>query len=267
VSSPGSGPRGGHHSDPDRSLEGADVAIDFKLPGPSLEQPGCWRSGRPLVWGPRGTTRAGVRTRAIGESDPGREAPNMSWGEPAVRLAELAARALGDDYDAEIVRRTTAQGDAPSGTALGLGEAVGAGVHGTAAGGGPRPPRRTGPRPRGAIGFAVCAVRHRLRPRLVFAGPASGWSSTRGAGPVGSRAGALAAARGWSAARPAFTPCRTVLAFSGSPIRVARVTALALNSLDLARCQRRSGVRTLIPAVRPRRETGPRDGRTAEWRR
>lgn len=164
-------------SDPDRSLEGADVAIDFTLPGPSLEHARrCLALGRPLVVGTTGHDEDGRAELArIAKTIPVVMAPNMSLGVNLLfRLAELAARALGDDYDAEIVEaHHRHKVDAPSGTALGLGEAVARGrgtalqrveVHGRHG--------ATGPRPRGAIGFAVLRGGDIVGDhRLVFAGP------------------------------------------------------------------------------------------------
>ena len=81
----------------------------------------------PLVIGTTGhdaTARAELREdRRV---DPVVLAPNMSLGVNLLfKLAELAARALGADYDAEIVEaHHRHKVDAPSGTALGLGRAV-----------------------------------------------------------------------------------------------------------------------------------------------
>jgi 4-hydroxy-tetrahydrodipicolinate reductase len=104
------------------------------------------------------------------------QAPNFSPGVTLVlALAEQLARALpAAEYDAEIVEMHHRQKvDAPSGTALGLGEAVarGRGValpavmesgrHG-----------HTGPRREGAIGFAALRGGQVVgEHRLIFAGP------------------------------------------------------------------------------------------------
>ena len=85
-------------------------------------------------------------------------APNMSVGvNVAMRLVELAARSLGPDYDVEVFEmHHRKKVDAPSGTALKLGEVAAAargaslgkdgvfGRHG-----------QTGERKAGAIGFSV----------------------------------------------------------------------------------------------------------------
>jgi 4-hydroxy-tetrahydrodipicolinate reductase len=83
-------------------------------------------------------------------------APNMAVGVNAVfKLAETAAGILGDDYDVEIIEaHHRHKVDAPSGTALKLGEVVAAklgrslersAVHGRQG--------LTGERPRASIGF------------------------------------------------------------------------------------------------------------------
>ena len=195
-------------SDPDRALEGADVAIDFTLPGPSIAHARrCLALGRPLVVGTTGHDEAGRAELArVARDIPLVLAPNMSLGVNLLfRLAELAARALGEDYDAEIVEaHHRHKVDAPSGTALGLGEAVARGrgttlqrvaVHGRHG--------ATGPRPRGAIGFAVLRGGDIVGDhRLVFAGPGERLELAHVAHDrSGFARGALAAAR-WLVGRP-----------------------------------------------------------------
>jgi 4-hydroxy-tetrahydrodipicolinate reductase len=85
-------------------------------------------------------------------------APNMSVGvNVMLALVEQAARALGEDYDLEVIEaHHKHKVDAPSGTALALGEAlarargVALATHGVFARHG-----HTGERPRGSIGFAT----------------------------------------------------------------------------------------------------------------
>lgn len=160
-----------------RALEGADVAIEFALPAATLGNARhCVARGVPLVIGTTGhdaTVREEIGRAAA--SIPIVMAPNMSLGVNLLfRLAELAARALGPGYDAEIVEaHHRHKVDAPSGTALGLGRAVALGRgrtleelavharHGS-----------TGPRPEGAIGFAVIRGGDIVGDhRLLFAGP------------------------------------------------------------------------------------------------
>ena len=159
------------------ALEGAEVAIEFALPVATLGNARlCAARGVPLVIGTTGHDAAAREEigRAAG-SIPIVMAPNMSLGVNLLfRLAELAARALGPGYDAEIVEaHHRHKVDAPSGTALGLGHAVALGRgrtleelavharHGS-----------TGPRPEGAIGFAVIRGGDIVGDhRLLFAGP------------------------------------------------------------------------------------------------
>jgi 4-hydroxy-tetrahydrodipicolinate reductase len=85
-------------------------------------------------------------------------APNMSSGvNLLMALAEEIARTLGDDFDIEIVEmHHRGKVDAPSGTALGLGRAAAKG-RGVALDEMAIRSRdgHTGPRPKGAIGFAT----------------------------------------------------------------------------------------------------------------
>lgn len=164
-------------SEAGRALDGASVAIDFTLPEPSLGHARlCATAGIPLVIGTTGHDEPGRAELArIAASIPIVLAPNMSLGVNLLfRLAELASRALGTGYDAEIVEaHHRHKVDAPSGTALGLGHAVARGRgrrldevavhsrHGS-----------TGPRPEGAIGFAVIRGGDIVGDhRLLFAGP------------------------------------------------------------------------------------------------
>jgi len=159
-----------------KALEGAEVAIDFTLPGASLHHVRlCAERSVPVVIG---TTGHDASARAEIEDIARRiavvMAPNMSPGVNLVfKLAELAARALDDSYDAEIFEaHHRHKVDAPSGTALGLGRAVARGRgstldelavysrHG-----------ETGPRPPGAIGFSVVRAGEIVgEHRVIFAG-------------------------------------------------------------------------------------------------
>ena len=117
--------------DPARALDGAAVAIDFTRPAASGENArGCRDLGCALVVGTTGhdaVQRAALE--AVTDRIPVVLAPNMSVGVNLLfRLAELAARALGPDYDIEIFEaHHRNKVDAPSGTALGLGHAAAAG--------------------------------------------------------------------------------------------------------------------------------------------
>jgi 4-hydroxy-tetrahydrodipicolinate reductase len=106
----------------------ADVLIDFTRPAGSLAHVGaCARSGVGAVVGTTGLSADDKR--ALGEfarSIPVVFAPNMSVGVTVLaRLVEDAAKLLGEGYDVEILEmHHRHKVDAPSGTALLLGEAA-----------------------------------------------------------------------------------------------------------------------------------------------
>jgi 4-hydroxy-tetrahydrodipicolinate reductase len=133
-------------------------------------------------------------------------APNMSLGvNVLLRLAELAARALDADYDAEIFEAHHRHKiDAPSGTALALGEAVAA-ARGQTLESAAVMTRQgaTGARPRGAIGFSVVRGGDIVGDhRLILAGPGEQIELAHHAQDrSGFARGALVAAR-WVAGRP-----------------------------------------------------------------
>jgi len=110
------------------ALAGADVLIDFTRPQGTLAHLAlCRRHGVRPVIGTTGFDEAGKR--AIAEA--GRElplviAPNFSVGiNLLIQLLDTAARVLGEGYDVEILEaHHRHKVDAPSGTALRLGEAV-----------------------------------------------------------------------------------------------------------------------------------------------
>lgn len=108
-------------------LAGADVAIDFTLPEATLfNVSGCETAGCALVIGTTGHSleqRRSLSSRAW--QVPAVLAPNMSAGVNLLyRLAQLAALAL-PGYDAEIAEtHHRHKQDAPSGTALALGEVI-----------------------------------------------------------------------------------------------------------------------------------------------
>jgi len=142
------------------ALAGADVLIDFTRPEATLRHlDACASHGVKMVIGTTGFDAAGKR--AI-ESASKRIAivfaPNMSVGVNATfKLIELAARMLGDSYDIEIIEaHHRHKVDAPSGTALKMGEVAAAALG--------RPlselavyarEGHTGERRQGSIGFAT----------------------------------------------------------------------------------------------------------------
>ena len=146
-------------TDPRLAARGADAIIDFTLPGATADVIDAARAERvPLICGTTGLDAGQLNAMAM----LGREVAvvyerNMSPGVHALTaLTALAARLLGEAYDIEILelhhRRKI---DAPSGTALKLGEAAAdaRGLDAEAA----RVAARdgvSGPRGTGEIGFA-----------------------------------------------------------------------------------------------------------------
>lgn len=112
------------------ALEASDVLIDFTRPQGTLAHlERCAALGKAMVVGTTGFSAddQGRISRAA-QRIPLVIAPNMAVGVNVVfKLAEMAARALGDDYDVEIIEaHHRHKVDAPSGTALRLGELVAA---------------------------------------------------------------------------------------------------------------------------------------------
>jgi len=109
-------------------LDQLDVLIDFSHPSSAVDNAQrCAAAGKHSVIGTTGlsdTERDGVIEAARNSALV--LAPNMSIGvNLCFKLTELAARALGDDVDIEIIEAHHRHKiDAPSGTALRLGEIV-----------------------------------------------------------------------------------------------------------------------------------------------
>ncbi|MDX1458672.1 MAG: 4-hydroxy-tetrahydrodipicolinate reductase [Marinobacter sp.] len=105
-----------------------DVLIDFTFPDLTLENAEfCKAHGKAMVIGTTGLTAAEKEQLALAaESVPVMFAPNMSVGVNVVlNLLRTAAEVLGDDYDVEIIEaHHRHKKDAPSGTALRMGEVV-----------------------------------------------------------------------------------------------------------------------------------------------
>jgi 4-hydroxy-tetrahydrodipicolinate reductase len=147
-------------SDAATAIGAADVLIDFTRPAGTMAQvAACARAGVAAVVGTTGLSEPD--RRALGEfarTIPILFAPNMSVGVTVLsKLVEIAAQRLGNDYDVEIVEmHHRHKVDAPSGTALKLGETAAAALkrnletegvyarHGV-----------TGERKAGSIGFAA----------------------------------------------------------------------------------------------------------------
>ena len=147
-------------SDLDAVVGVADVLIDFTRPTGTLAHlAACARVGVGAVVGTTGFDAAGKaqiaeHARAI----PIVFAPNMSVGVAVlVELVEQAARRLGPSFDIEVVEmHHRHKVDAPSGTALKLGEAAAAGAGVRLADSAVYAREGvTGERRQGAIGFAT----------------------------------------------------------------------------------------------------------------
>jgi 4-hydroxy-tetrahydrodipicolinate reductase len=147
-------------ADIDAAVRAADVLIDFTRPDGTLAHASaCARHGKALVAGTTGLSAAQkAELAAHARTVPIVFAANMSVGvNVLVKLVGLAAARLGPAYDIEIVEmHHRHKVDAPSGTALWLGEAAAAGLgvqlsdHAVYARQGV-----TGERAPGAIGFAT----------------------------------------------------------------------------------------------------------------
>ncbi len=135
-----------------------DVLIDFSHPDGSLSNvQTCAEASVAVVIGTTGIKESQrAQIAALARSNAVVLAPNMSVGvNLCFKLLEIAARALGDDVDIEIIEAHHRHKiDAPSGTALRMGEIVAAAlgrdlaecaVYGREG--------ETGPRARQAIGF------------------------------------------------------------------------------------------------------------------
>ena len=107
-----------------------DVLVDFTRPEASLAYiEVCRKAGKKLVIGTTGFDAAGKAQIAAAAKDIAIVfAPNMSVGvNLSFKLLELAAKVLGDEVDIEIIEaHHRHKVDAPSGTALRMGEVIAA---------------------------------------------------------------------------------------------------------------------------------------------
>ena len=115
-------------ADPGLGIQGASVAADFSIGSSvSAHARACASAGVPLLVGATGFDAAcrGILDEAARQVAV-LIAPNTSVGvSVAVQLASMAARGLGAAYDVEIFEaHHRMKRDAPSGTALVLGQAV-----------------------------------------------------------------------------------------------------------------------------------------------
>lgn len=117
-------------SDVEAALNGADVLVDFTRPEASMEYiAACRKTGARLVIGTTGFSME----QKLAIQDAARDiaivfAPNMSVGVSLlINLVQSAAKVLSEGYDIEIIEtHHRHKVDAPSGTALRLGEAAAA---------------------------------------------------------------------------------------------------------------------------------------------
>lgn len=109
-----------------KALPGADVVVDFTSHEASARHAEiCAEKGTPLVIGSTGfTPEAKARVAAAAKRIPVVLSPNMSVGVNVLfELVRQAAKVLGDAYDVEVVEiHHKKKRDAPSGTAVRLAE-------------------------------------------------------------------------------------------------------------------------------------------------
>lgn len=183
-------------SDADLAAVDFDVLIDFTTPAATLAHlDACVALGRAVVIGTTGFGAARAAIDAAAAHIGVVFAPNMSVGvNLCFKLLQLAAQVLGDEFDVEIVEaHHRHKVDAPSGTAVRMGEIIAAelgrdlaqcAVYGRQG--------QTGPRDRATIGFEtirageivgdhtvmfagageVIEITHRAANRATFAGGA-----------------------------------------------------------------------------------------------
>ena len=109
-------------------LDQFDVLIDFTRPEATLEYLNtCVTAGKSMVIGTTGFDNKGLEViNNAAQQIPVVFAPNMSVGvNLSLKLLDMAARVIGEDADIEIVEaHHRHKVDAPSGTALKMGEVV-----------------------------------------------------------------------------------------------------------------------------------------------
>jgi 4-hydroxy-tetrahydrodipicolinate reductase len=109
-------------------VEDFDVLIDFTRPAPTLANlEVCRQAGRRMVIGTTGFSEAEKgQIKAASRDTAVVFAPNMSIGvNVCLKLLDMAARVLGDEVDIEVIEaHHRHKVDAPSGTALRMGEVV-----------------------------------------------------------------------------------------------------------------------------------------------
>lgn len=115
-------------ADLSEALNAFDVLIDFTSPAATMGHLECCRrAGKRMVIGTTGLDEAQrAQINTAGESIGIVFAPNMSVGvNLCFKLLDIAARVLGDEVDIEIIEaHHRHKVDAPSGTALRMGEVI-----------------------------------------------------------------------------------------------------------------------------------------------
>lgn len=105
-----------------------DVLIDFSHADTTVQAADCClRLGKGLVIGTTGLSASQLdAVMSVAEQQPVLMSPNMSVGvNVTFKLVEMATRALGEDFDVEIMEiHHSHKNDSPSGTAVRLGEVV-----------------------------------------------------------------------------------------------------------------------------------------------
>ena len=115
-------------ADPESQVDAFDVAIDFTIAEATLGLAEiCALYNKPMVIGTTGLTVAQLdQLERFAKRTPLFISPNMSVGvNLSLRLIEIAAKALGDEVDVEVIEaHHRHKVDAPSGTALRIGEVL-----------------------------------------------------------------------------------------------------------------------------------------------
>jgi len=114
--------------DVDKHASEFDVLIDFTIPECTMQSLDlCLKNGKSMVIGTTGLDDSQKeKLQLASKSIPIMFAPNMSVGvNLCLKLLQTAAKTLGDEYDVEIIEaHHRHKVDAPSGTALRMGEVV-----------------------------------------------------------------------------------------------------------------------------------------------
>jgi 4-hydroxy-tetrahydrodipicolinate reductase len=109
-------------------IDPVEMVIDFTLPDPCIDNLRvCEQTGRAIVIGTTGfSSQQRHQIETIAQQIPVVLAPNMSVGvNLSFKLLEIAAKVLGNNVDIEIIEAHHRHKlDAPSGTALRMGEVI-----------------------------------------------------------------------------------------------------------------------------------------------